>query len=121
MEVPIEAPDRNSQGSSECQDAFRHDIAVQGAFEPTFRDPAGQLRLTQTHALRRIHLSAVDQTLAFLRSPLRAALERSGDLIPTEVAGPEAMSSVIAGLDVEPGELWLQHPRINPISYPWEW
>ena len=20
-----------------------------------------------------------------------------------------------------PGELWLEHPRIDPISYPWEW
>ena len=22
---------------------------------------------------------------------------------------------------MNPGELWLQHPRVEPISYPWEW
>lgn len=116
MNKLIEAPERNSQISSE-----RPDAAGQSAFEPTFRDPAGQLRLTQTHALRRIHASAVDETLAFLDSPLRAALEHSGDLIPTDIARPEALPSMLAELDAQPGELWLQHPRIDPISYPWEW
>jgi 2-polyprenyl-3-methyl-5-hydroxy-6-metoxy-1,4-benzoquinol methylase len=81
----------------------------------TFRDPAGQLQLTPTHALRRIHPDAVEETLAFLASPLRSALERSGDLIPSEIVQPEAALAAV------PGELWLQHPRINPISYPWEW
>jgi len=87
----------------------------------TFRDPAGQLRLTSTHALRRIQAAAVEETLAFLDSPLRAALERSGDLISTEVANSAIHPSndpVAQGLR---GELWLQHPRIHPISYPWEW
>jgi 2-polyprenyl-3-methyl-5-hydroxy-6-metoxy-1,4-benzoquinol methylase len=81
----------------------------------TFRDPAGQLRLADDCALRRIHPAAEDETRAFLASPLRAALERSGDLIPTEVADPAAYPFMRAG------ELWLRHPRIDPISYPWEW
>jgi SAM-dependent methyltransferase len=117
----VDALERNSHRSSEWRYASRHDAAGQSALEPTFRDPAGQLRLTQTHALRRIHASALEGTLAFLDSRLRTALERSGDLIPTEIARPEALRSMIAGLDAEPGELWLQHPRIDPISYPWEW
>jgi SAM-dependent methyltransferase len=57
----------------------------------------------------------VEDTLAFLASPLRSALEAGGDLIGTEIAGPGLYSCVI------PGELWLQHPRVEPISYPWEW
>jgi 2-polyprenyl-3-methyl-5-hydroxy-6-metoxy-1,4-benzoquinol methylase len=81
----------------------------------TFRDPAGQLHLTQTHALRRILPSAVQQTSAFLASALRAALERAGDLVPTEILQSETDSSTFSG------ELWLRHPRIDPISYPWEW
>jgi SAM-dependent methyltransferase len=81
----------------------------------TFRDPAGQLQLTQEHALRRIHPTAREETLAFLRSPLRAALERSGDLIPSEILNSATHSSMLTG------ELWLQHPRIDPITYPWEW
>jgi SAM-dependent methyltransferase len=83
--------------------------------EPTFRDPAGELRLTAHHALRHVRPSAVEETQAFLASPLRAMLERSGDLIPTEIASLATPSSA-----AQDG-LWLEHPRIDPISYPWEW
>jgi SAM-dependent methyltransferase len=83
--------------------------------EPTFRDPAGHLFLTPHHALRRIHPSAAEATRAFLASPLRAALEKSGDLIQSEIANPDIHACV------EPGELWLEHPRVDPITYPWEW
>jgi SAM-dependent methyltransferase len=83
--------------------------------EPTFRDPAGQLLLTATHALRRIHPSAEGAVRDFLASPLRAALERSGDLIASSISAPERHTCI------KPGELWLEHPRVEPISYPWEW
>ena len=81
----------------------------------TFRDPAGQLHLTPTHAVRRVLPAALEQTRAFLASPLRTALERAGDLVPSEILQSETDPSTIVG------ELWLQHPRIDPISYPWEW
>jgi SAM-dependent methyltransferase len=81
----------------------------------TFRDPAGQLYLTPSHAIRRIHPESVVQTRAFLDSKLRGDLERSGDLIATEIVAPAT------NLAVDTGELWLRHPRIDPISYPWEW
>lgn len=78
--------------------------------EPTFRDPAGQLELTESHALRRIHPASAEEALAFLASPLRQELEASGDLVVTEIAGRSRNE-----------ELRLRHPRIDPISYPWEW
>jgi SAM-dependent methyltransferase len=83
--------------------------------ELTFRDPAGQLLLTADSALRHIRATAAEQTLAFLASPLRTALEQSGDLIPSAIASPAGHSCISTG------ELWLEHPRIDPISYPWEW
>ena len=83
--------------------------------EFTFRDPSGSLRLTELCALRRIHPAAVEETLAFLASSLRKSLERNGDLISTEVVKPREFDAA----DSE--DLWLQHPRIDPISYPWEW
>ncbi len=83
--------------------------------ELTFRDPAGQLRLTADCALRWIRPSAEEETRAFLASPLRMALEKSGDLIPSRIANPDAHPSISSG------ELCLEHPRIDPISYPWEW
>ncbi|MGA7340372.1 MAG: class I SAM-dependent methyltransferase [Terracidiphilus sp.] len=65
--------------------------------------------------MRRIRPAAAEEALKFLASPLREKLERCGDLIPTEF--------VDAGTN--PGaakaELELRHPRIDPISYPWEW
>jgi SAM-dependent methyltransferase len=91
------------------------DPAHGSPLEVTFRDPAGQLQLTPTYALRHIYPAAVEETQVFLASSLCKALERSGDLIPTEIAEPRSHQSM------SPGELWLQHPRIDPISYPWEW
>ncbi len=94
------------------QSSFTRDASP---LELTFRDPAGQLRLTATHALRRVHPSAEGAVRDFLASPLRAALERSGDLILSSIAARERHSCI------NPGELWLEHPLIDPISYPWEW
>ncbi len=97
-------------------DSFQSGFAnTAGQAEPTFRDPAGQLLLTATHALRRIHPSAEGAVRDFLASPLREALERSGDLIASAVAAPRRDACI------RDGELWLEHPRISPISYPWEW
>jgi SAM-dependent methyltransferase len=87
----------------------------EGEMELTFRDPAGQLLLTAGCALRRIRPSAEEETLAFLASPLRTALEKSGDLIPSRIANPDADRCITSS------ELCLEHPRIDPISYPWEW
>jgi SAM-dependent methyltransferase len=83
--------------------------------ETTFRDPAGQLLLEDDHALRRIRPAAAGETLRLLRSPLHEKLVRDGDLISSETveAPPTAGAAE--------GELWLRHPRIDPISYPWEW
>lgn len=81
----------------------------------TFRDPAGQLLLTEHYALRRVHPAAVEETKAFLASSLCANLERSGNLVSTELAH-HALEP-----HAQHGELWLKHPRIEPISYPWEW
>ena len=83
--------------------------------ELTFRDPAGELQLTAGCALRRIRPSSAEATRAFLASPLRRSLEQSGDLIPSKVAEPGSHSCVAIG------EFWLEHPRLDPISYPWEW
>jgi SAM-dependent methyltransferase len=84
-------------------------------FEPTFRDPAGQLVLEADHAVRRVSADATGEALRFLRSPLCRELERGGDLVATEIFEPAAIPRDAAG------ELWLRHPRIDPISYPWEW
>lgn len=83
--------------------------------EPTFRDPAGQLRLMDDRALRLIRPAAREETLAFLASPLRKELEQKGDLIASKIANPGDHPAISAD------ELWLEHPRIDPISYPWEW
>ncbi|MGB8030525.1 MAG: class I SAM-dependent methyltransferase [Terracidiphilus sp.] len=58
---------------------------------------------------------AEEETRAFLASPLRKTLEQSGDLIPSCIA--EFGSHPF----ISSGEFWLEHPRVDPISYPWEW
>ncbi len=92
----------------------RHAV-VDSRLEPTFRDPAGQLWLADGCALRQIRPSAREETLEFLASPLRKTLEQSGDLIPSKIASSDDHPIVASG------GLWLSHPLVDPISYPWEW
>lgn len=96
---------------------------VSSNFEPTFRDPAGQLSLEADHALRRVRPSAAEEALLFLRSPLRQQLERDGDLIATEIVSenPAEADDSAAHPGAAGSDLLLRHPRIHPISYPWEW
>jgi hypothetical protein len=75
---------------------------------PTFRDPAGSLRLEPDAAVRTIHPAAREAVLAFLASPLRHTLEQRGDLVATTA-------------DDAPTGLTLRHPRIAIPTYPWEW
>jgi 2-polyprenyl-3-methyl-5-hydroxy-6-metoxy-1,4-benzoquinol methylase len=73
--------------------------------------------LTQECALRRVRGAAAAGAKRFLDSALRAQLEASGDLVASEIVEPGA-SGIPA---CEEGGFWLKHPRIDPISYPWEW
>lgn len=86
--------------------------------ELTFRDPAGQLILMEEFALRRVRPAAAAEAKRFLDSPLRAQLETSGDLVLTEIVELDTTGVPAAGAE---GGFWLRHPRIDPISYPWEW
>ncbi len=89
--------------------------SINTELELTFRDPAGELRLIDACALRKIRPSAAEETQAFLASALRRSLEQSGDLIPSRIARLGAHPCISSG------ELWLEHPRLDPIGYPWEW
>lgn len=103
----------NGPGKSSYQESALPPL--DSKLELTFRDPAGELRLAEGCALRKIRPAAEEETRAFLASPLRKALEKSGDLISSRVAEPGSHPCISAG------EFWLKHPRIDPISYAWEW
>jgi len=104
----VSGPDASSRRESALP-------CINSEVELTFRDPAGELQLTAACALRRIRPAAEEETRAFLASPLRLALEQSGDLIPSRIVELGSHPCIV------PGEFWLEHPRIDPISYPWEW
>jgi SAM-dependent methyltransferase len=74
--------------------------------------------LLEEFALRRVRGSAAAETRRFLDSALRAQLEASGDLVTSEIVEPGAGGLSAAAAE---GGFWLKHPRIHPISYPWEW
>lgn len=109
-----------ASASSTAGPQQHHDLSATSHMQAmTFRDPAGQLMLVPGYALRRVRAAAAEDARAFLDSRLRRDLERSGDLVASEVVEPEA------GPDFDPlsspGDFWLRHPRVDPISYPWEW
>ena len=91
--------------------------------DATFRDPAGELVLTPECALRRVRPAAAADARRFLDSALRAQLEAGGDLVVSEIVATEVVEPGASGVSArtEEGGLWLRHPRIDPISYPWEW
>jgi SAM-dependent methyltransferase len=78
--------------------------------------------LTQECALRRVRGAAAAEAKRFLDSALRAQLEASGDLVVSEIVPSEIAEPPVSGVPAcGEGGFWLKHPRIDPISYPWEW
>jgi SAM-dependent methyltransferase len=75
---------------------------------PTFRDPAGTLRLEDDRAVRTIHPSAREAVLEFIASPFHLRVQACGDMVAT------AVDDASCGLR-------LIHPRVPVPTYPWEW
>jgi 2-polyprenyl-3-methyl-5-hydroxy-6-metoxy-1,4-benzoquinol methylase len=73
---------------------------------PTFRDPAGSLRLEGDSAIRTIHPAACEAVLDFVTSAFSLRMQLRGDMI---------------GTIVEEGGTQLVHPRVDVPNYPWEW
>ena len=75
---------------------------------PTFRDPAGSLKLEGEFAVRSIHTASREAALEFVGSPLYLKLQLRGDVVGSTV-------------DDGPDGLRLLHPRIAVPTYSWEW
>src|SRR5471030_1373946 len=73
---------------------------------PTFRDPAGSLRLEGDSAIRTLHPTAREAALEFVASAFSLRMQLHGDMI---------------GTVVEEAGARLVHPRVAVPSYPWEW
>jgi SAM-dependent methyltransferase len=79
-----------------------------GTPAPTFRDPAGSLRIEGDFAVRTIHPAARDQVLKFVSSQFCSRLQDRGDMVAITVADT-------------PDGLRLLHPKVPVPTYPWEW
>lgn len=75
----------------------------------TFRDPAGQLSLTDDHAVRIVRRDYADTAREFIVSPLYSRWAARGDIVGTEILSDDAHG------------MRLRHPRLFLASYPWEW
>src|SRR5512141_2976251 len=75
----------------------------------TFRDPAGQLSLSEQHAIRRVRPEFAAAAREFLQSALYAKWQSDGDMVATEIVSDDAEG------------LCLHHPRLFLATYPWEW
>jgi SAM-dependent methyltransferase len=75
---------------------------------PTFRDPAGSLKLEGEFAVRSIHTASREAALEFVSSSFCMKLQLRGDMVGTTI-------------DDSSEGLRLLHPRIAIPTYPWEW
>jgi SAM-dependent methyltransferase len=75
---------------------------------PTFRDPAGSLRLEGDHAIRTLHTASQEAALVFVTSSFAKRLEARGDMVSSTV-------------ETQGEETRLLHPRLAIPTYPWEW
>jgi SAM-dependent methyltransferase len=75
---------------------------------PTFRDPAGSLRLEGEFAVRTIHPAARDYVMQFVTSQFCSRLQDRGDMVAITLRNT-------------PAGLSLLHPRVPVPTYPWEW
>jgi SAM-dependent methyltransferase len=75
---------------------------------PTFRDPAGSLRLEDEFAVRTIHPASRDHVMEFVSCQFASRLQDRGDMVAI------TLSNTPAGLS-------LLHPRVPVPTYPWEW
>jgi SAM-dependent methyltransferase len=78
------------------------------ATSPTFRDPAGSLRVEGDRAVRTIAPSARDAVLDWLASPFCKLLEDRGDMVTSTIVDSNET-------------LQLHHPLIPIPTFPWEW
>jgi hypothetical protein len=76
---------------------------------PTFRDPAGSLKLEGDSAIRTLHPAAREAALEFVASAFSLRMQLHGDMIGASVEDSDA------------GGARLVHPRVTVPSYPWEW
>lgn len=77
---------------------------------PTFRDPAGSLRIVGGRVFRTVRPEFADDCLSFLSSETAREWVASGRLIETQILHHSAGK-----------QLELEHPRVSFPSYPWEW
>ena len=75
----------------------------------TFRDPAGQLSLSDDYAIRMVRRDYATAAREFLESSLYAKWQASGDMVGTEIISDDTEG------------MCLRHPRLFVASYPWEW
>ena len=94
---------------SEVTPVAEEQSAAKSHLLPTFRDPAGSLRFEQGHVVRTIREDARTWVLEFISSDFCRQAQERGDLISARVEDAPG-----AGLE-------LIHPRIEIVTYPWEW
>ena len=86
----------------------------------SFRDPAGRVFISEGRVFRSIMPIAHDAFRTVSSNSFVRELIEAGRLIGFDELSPETASSVYRGRGPAPAAV-LEHPRIEVISYPYEW
>ena len=112
------APHRTSMNSRLLNEGAENSLPL-----VSFRDPSGQLIITNDRVLRVVSDDSQATVRRFLDSPLKAALVAEQILIPTTEIMDGAVGSELRELSFFQTEtpLVLEHEPIVFASYPYEW
>lgn len=97
-----------------------------GTFQ-SFRDPAGQVILSQDRVFRVVSPQAIDDLDRFLGSSLARQMLESGQLVGTsrvstqELADLSATDQLVLAPEQATDRIVVEHERIPFPSYPYEW
>ncbi|MCC5952721.1 MAG: class I SAM-dependent methyltransferase [Acidimicrobiia bacterium] len=87
----------------------------------SFRDPLSRVHLDGDRVLRALSAEATEGFDAVAASSFFSTALAEGRLVPTERLDPEQSPNLATAGGTRAWTTWLEHPRIEPWTYPYEW
>jgi ribosomal protein L11 methylase PrmA len=87
----------------------------------SFRDPAGQVFIAEDRVYRTVSPDSLADVERVLAAGVLKRLAADGRMVATEVSSDSAIAAFLRGAGEREIARVLSHPRLTPVTYPYEW